>query len=163
MTDIRARKLMAKDWEMYFRKAAVRVEELDVAKGNRARAIRIGNFLSPNVGREVPIEAKGRTGRAVLRLEEGRSKQKLYFFEVTWDDAVPAPASMEGSTTSTTKSKISSGAVKARPATALAARTAAKLSGAKAANEETADKKPAPSAKKAETEKAKKTGNTEAW
>jgi hypothetical protein len=79
--------LMPTDWETYFRDADVRVEELDACKSKRGRAIKIGQFLSPLVGREVLIEVKGRTGRAVLRVESHRSKAKRYFFEVTFDTA----------------------------------------------------------------------------
>jgi hypothetical protein len=88
------RKLSPKDWEPYFRKAKVRVKDLDDCMSNKAKTIKIGHFLSPNVNREVPVEVQGRAGKAVLRVEEGRAKGKRYFFEVTWDDgAVAAPAS----------------------------------------------------------------------
>jgi hypothetical protein len=85
-------KLAAREWGRYFREANVRVGELDSCRSSRARAIRIGQFLTPNVGREVPVEVNGRAGRAVLRVEEGRAKVKRYFFEVTWDDAAAAGA-----------------------------------------------------------------------
>ena len=52
----------------------------------RARAIKIGQFLSPLVGREVPIQAGGKTGKAVLRVEPGRSKERRYYAVVTWDE-----------------------------------------------------------------------------
>jgi hypothetical protein len=80
------RKLLAAGWESFFRKAGVRVEDLNASKSNRTRAIKIGQFLSPHVNREVPVQVKGRTGKAVLRAEEGRAKEKRYFFVVTWDD-----------------------------------------------------------------------------
>src|SRR5207248_1459824 len=54
------------------------------------RATRIGQFFGPLLGREVPIQSRGRTGKAVLRVTEGRSKERRYYFEVFWDD-VPRP------------------------------------------------------------------------
>jgi hypothetical protein len=78
-------KLACEDWEPYFRRAKVRVEDLDACKSNRAKAIKIGRFLSPNVNRPVPIECAGRRGKAVLRMEERRAKGKYYFFEVIWE------------------------------------------------------------------------------
>jgi hypothetical protein len=80
------RKLPPKEWGQYFQKAQIRTEELDKAKNNRGKGVVIGRFFSPNVGREVPIEVKGRTGKAVLHVENGRAKEKRYFFVVTWDD-----------------------------------------------------------------------------
>lgn len=79
-------KLAARDWEAYFRKAKVRIDDLEACKSSKSRTIKIGLFLSPNVDRAVPIEFKGRTGKAVLRVVKDRAKEKRYFFEVTWDD-----------------------------------------------------------------------------
>jgi hypothetical protein len=84
-------KMLPQDWEQFFRTANIRVEELDNRKSSRSRSIMIGQFLSPNVNREVPIAVNGRTGRAVLRVEEGRSKGKRYFIEVFWDDPSDTP------------------------------------------------------------------------
>lgn len=81
----------AKDWELYFRMANVRAEDLEACKSSKAKTIKIGRFLSPNVGRAVPIEVKGRTGKAVLCVEEGRSKEKRYYFAVQWDDKAAGP------------------------------------------------------------------------
>jgi hypothetical protein len=80
------------DWERFFHKAGVRTEELGGCKGRRAKSIRIGQFLSPLVGREVPIEVRGRTGRAVLRSVPGRSRTKRYVFEIVWDEPPSAEA-----------------------------------------------------------------------
>src|SRR5262249_50831642 len=71
----------AADWAKYFEAAKVRVEELNACKSARARAIWIGKYLSPLVDREVAVEVKGRTGHAVLQVEEGRSNEKRYIFE----------------------------------------------------------------------------------
>lgn len=79
------------EWEKLFQDANVRVEELTASKSARAKAVKIGQFLSPLVGRGVPIQVKGRTGQAVLRVQEGRAKEKRYFFEVVWE----APATEE--------------------------------------------------------------------
>jgi hypothetical protein len=72
-------------WEAFFRKAGVLVPELDGCLSQRARAILIGKFLSPLVGRRVPFEVQGRTGEAELCVTEGRSREKNYFFRVRWE------------------------------------------------------------------------------
>src|SRR5437763_3254763 len=82
------RGLPPKDWEKFFREANVRAEALAECKSERSKSVKMGQFLSPHVGREVPIQVKGLTGRAVLRVEKGRSKEKRYFFEVHWDAPV---------------------------------------------------------------------------
>src|SRR5947209_13300764 len=87
------RGLPPKDWEKFFREANVRAEALAECKSERSKAVKMGQFLSPHVGREVPIQVKGRSGRAVLRAEEGRSKEKRYYFEVIWDVPSVKPAS----------------------------------------------------------------------
>ena len=88
----------AREFEEIFRKAGVLTDALDNAKSAAAKATRMGLFLAPNVGREVPISVNGRIGTATLRMTEGRAKQKLYHFEVRWDEpdarAVP-PAKVE--------------------------------------------------------------------
>jgi hypothetical protein len=87
----------AKDWEKIFLAADVRVEELNACKSAHAKAIWIGKYLSPLVGKEVAIAVKGRTGRAVLRVEPGRAKEKLYYFEIAWDEpATTEPAVPKG-------------------------------------------------------------------
>ena len=78
--------LPAAEFEDIFRKAGVLVPALDAAKSAKAKATRIGKFLSLNVGREVPIEVDGRTGKAKLCLTIGRAKKKLYHFEIRWDE-----------------------------------------------------------------------------
>lgn len=77
--------LPAADWEPYLKKAKVRVSELEACKSERAKAIRIGKFLGPMVGRRVPIQHQGRTGTAELRLVEGRGREKRYGFVIRWD------------------------------------------------------------------------------
>jgi len=65
--------------------AGPRAEELQACQSTRARAIKVGQFLAPKVGREVPVEVDGRAGKAVLRVEEGRAKERRYYFEFSWD------------------------------------------------------------------------------
>ena len=77
----------AGNWEALFKKAGVETDRLDAAKSEKARTTILGNFLAQNVGREVPIEVKGRTGKATLRMNVGRGRQKHYHFEIRWDDA----------------------------------------------------------------------------
>ena len=77
--------LSAKGFEDIFQKAGVLADGLDGAKSAAAKATRIGKFLAPNVGREVPISVNGRSGKAKLCMSQVRSNQKLYHFEVRWD------------------------------------------------------------------------------
>ena len=84
----------ASKWESLFKKAGIETERLDAAKSEKARTTILGNFLAQNVGREVPIEHKGITGKATLRMEVGRGKQKQYWFEVRWDGADGASPDM---------------------------------------------------------------------
>ena len=79
--------LPAKEFEKLFRKAGVFTDGLDSAKSANAKATRIGKFLTPYVNQIVPICVGGRTGRATLCMCQARAKQKLYYFEVRWDDA----------------------------------------------------------------------------
>jgi hypothetical protein len=76
-------------WQEYFRRAGILVEVLDAAKSGQARATILGNFLSQNQGREVPITIGGRTGRARLCVEEGGKRQRRYYFQIAWDEAPP--------------------------------------------------------------------------
>ena len=82
-------------WEDMFRRAKVQVEALDAAKSERARATLLGSFLSQNIGREVPIEVKGRTGKARLLAVDAGKKQRRYWFEITWDEERPADVRQE--------------------------------------------------------------------
>ena len=58
--------LPAGKWESLFKKVGIEKEKLETTKSEAARRTIIGNFLSQNVGREVPIEINGRTGKATL-------------------------------------------------------------------------------------------------
>ena len=72
-------------WEGHFRTAGVLVEELDGVRSAQARATILGNFLSQNQGREVPIKAGNRSGRARLCVAGGDGKPRRYYFEFAWD------------------------------------------------------------------------------
>lgn len=79
------RKLTAAEWLPIFVDAGIRADELGESKSKQAKSIKIGQFLSPNVGRTVAVEVGGRVGKAVLRVEQDRSKMKRYYFEFSWD------------------------------------------------------------------------------
>jgi hypothetical protein len=82
----------AKDWVPVFVKAGVMAEVFE--KGSRSsKGTKIGKFFSPFIGREVPIEPDGRVGRAVLHVENGRSRERRYYFAVSWEDANTVPTS----------------------------------------------------------------------
>ena len=81
--------LPAGEWLNIFRSAKVESERLDAAKSAQGRATIIGNFLARMVGREVPIEVVGRTGKATLRTGAGRGNKKLYWFDVSFDGDQP--------------------------------------------------------------------------
>ena len=87
--------LFPSEWEDLFRRAKVQVEALDAARSERARATLLGSFLSQNIGREVPIEVKGRTGKARLLAVDAGKKQRRYWFEITWDEEQPADVRQE--------------------------------------------------------------------
>jgi hypothetical protein len=75
----------AAEWGRYFRQAGVLADKLENTKSARAKNTVLGNFLAQNVGREVPIEVRGRTGTARLCCKHGRANQKRYYLQVTWD------------------------------------------------------------------------------
>lgn len=90
MSKPKKQKLPASEWLPYFEEAKVLAEELEKCKSERARAIKLGQFLGPMLGREVPVQVGDRTGKAVLRVEEKKhAKAKEYFFEVAWDFEPP--------------------------------------------------------------------------
>jgi hypothetical protein len=72
-------------WEDHFRTARVLVEELDGVRSAQARATILGNFLSQYQGREVPIKAGNRSGRARLCVAGGDGKPRRYYFAIAWD------------------------------------------------------------------------------
>jgi hypothetical protein len=84
-----------------FIKAGVRADELTDTKSSQAKAIKIGQFFTPLVGREVVIQVKGRTGKAVLRVEKGRANEKRYYFDISWQAADGATAKARPSSKAT--------------------------------------------------------------
>lgn len=82
--------LLAAEWKGYFTEADVAVDKLNDARSEKRKNMIIGNFLSPLVGREVPVVVGGRRARARLRALHGRSRTKKYYFEVTWEDGTNA-------------------------------------------------------------------------
>jgi hypothetical protein len=72
-------------WQDHFRTSRVLVEELDGARSAQARATILGNFLSQNQGREVPIQVGDRSGRARLCVAGGDGKPRRYYFAIAWD------------------------------------------------------------------------------
>jgi hypothetical protein len=147
MSDDTERKLPAKDWERFFRQAGLLTDKPNSPMSRQACSIKIGLFLSPMVGREVPVEVNGRTGRATLRMKDvGRAKGKLYYLEVVWDDSVAAatPPARKGRTAREKRSpKPSPGKKGTRPAPSPAA-----------------DKR---SHGKAKPSRGQRRGNDEAW
>ena len=81
-------------WEPLFRRASVQGPALEAAKSQQAKATLIGNFLSTNLNREVPIQVQSRTGRARLVAFDGAQRQKRYAFAMSWD--APAPRRLLG-------------------------------------------------------------------
>lgn len=76
------------EWERYFQHAKVATDKLNNDKSTKSKATTMGTFLARNVDREIPIEVRGRIGKATLRKVEGRSRKVRYHFEIVWDDVV---------------------------------------------------------------------------
>lgn len=81
--------LIPSKWEKFFITAGVGSDAATARGSERGKSIRFGNFLSRFVGRQVLISVKGRTGKATLRMVEGRARKKQYHFEIAWDDKAP--------------------------------------------------------------------------
>ena len=74
------------DWLEFFRGAKVEIDRLEAAKSRQGQVTVAANFLARMVDREVPIEVDGRAGKATLRVAPGRSRRKVYYFEVVFED-----------------------------------------------------------------------------
>ena len=74
-------------WEPIFRRAQVLADELAAGKSQRGRQTKMGEYLSKHLERSVPICARGSTGTATLRRYEGRSRKRLYFFQIVLSEA----------------------------------------------------------------------------
>lgn len=134
-------KLPAADWLPFFAKADILTQALTETHSAKAKTIKIGQFLSPNVNRPVPIQVNGRSGHATLRVKKGTAKSKRYFFEITWD-APETSATKKANTNKT--AKPNKGPVQSQPAPSKAASTKVPST-----------KKPVP--------KSAKPGNNETW
>ncbi len=88
-------KLPAKDWLPFFEAAGILSEELEACKSERSRAIKLGQFLSTKVGREVPIQVGDRTGKATLESDMDRANTKVYYLRVVWDTPPPPQVQLE--------------------------------------------------------------------
>ncbi len=77
---------------LHFGKADVLTKVLAESKSERAKAVLVGKFLGQSLNCPVPILVDGRNGIATLRVEQGRSKSKLYHFEVQWDAVLEPPS-----------------------------------------------------------------------
>jgi len=98
------RGLPAAKWIPVFDVAGVVPPSFVDAKTPHAKTIKVGQWLSSKVGRELPISVNGRTGKAVLRVIGARANEKRYYFEITWATAVqPQPAPPAGKVTATPK------------------------------------------------------------
>lgn len=101
----------ASEWESIFRRARVMVEELDVTASSRSRATRIGRFLGPLLGRPVPVQVRDRQGTAILRVHEGRARERRYYFDIAWQAGEPGsdtPPCSRGATTEHRRWPVSS-------------------------------------------------------
>jgi hypothetical protein len=100
------RALPPAQWIRFLERAGTIIDTLGKATTPHAKAIAAGKYLAAKVGRTVPVCIGGRTGKATLRVVEGRAREKRYWFEVEWDPESPpetiqpavAPASMPENT-----------------------------------------------------------------
>lgn len=70
------------DWRVLLKSAGLMTDELEATKGTRGVAQKIGNFLSKHVNRPVTIDYQDPKLVATLRSADGRSREKLYCFEI---------------------------------------------------------------------------------
>ena len=109
------RALPAAKWVPILDAAGLTPQALADAKTPHARAIKLGQWLSAKVGREMPVCVGGRNGKAVLRAIGARANEKRYYVEITWDRAqepVP-PKALKGGVSKPKKKEESSGKHKA--------------------------------------------------
>jgi hypothetical protein len=78
--------LPAAEFESLFRRIGLLADALQSTQSARGRATKIGAWLAQHVGKQVPVEHKGRTGTAEPCVREGRGRSKVYWFEVKWDE-----------------------------------------------------------------------------
>ncbi len=109
------RALPAAKWVPILDAAGLTPQALADAKTPHARAIKLGQWLSAKVGREMPVCVGGRSGKAVLRVIGARANEKRYYVEITWDRAqkLDLPEAPEGGTPKSKKKEKQSGKHKA--------------------------------------------------
>lgn len=91
--------------------AGLTPQALADAKTPHAKAIKLGQWLSAKVGREMPVCVGGRNGKAVLRVIGARANEKRYYLEITWDRAQKPdlPEVPDGGTSKPKKKEKTSG------------------------------------------------------
>jgi hypothetical protein len=78
-------------WRELLKNASLMEEELQAARGDRSAGLKITNFLSKYINREVAIRHQEQELTATLRVAEGRSREKFYCFEIS-GEMVEGPA-----------------------------------------------------------------------
>jgi hypothetical protein len=103
------RALPAAKWVPILDAAGLTPQALADAKTPHAKAIKLGQWLSAKVGREMPVCVGGRNGKAVLRVIGARANEKRYYVEITWDRAQKPdlPKAPDGGTSRPKKEKLS--------------------------------------------------------
>ena len=92
------RGLNVSGWEQIFRRAQVMVDELAAGKSQRSKDTRMGDYLGKHLGRSVPIRPRAGSGTATLRRYEGRSRRRLYYFQIVLVEAGESPGALESPT-----------------------------------------------------------------
>jgi hypothetical protein len=78
-----------KEWLPLFRDARLLQKELHESANDHAQTIAAGRFFGSRLGKTVPIQVGDKPARATLRVQPGRSRQRRYWFEITWEEAAP--------------------------------------------------------------------------
>jgi hypothetical protein len=88
--DAKGRGKPPRDWTPHFLEAEVCRDKLN-ERSPKGRDTWVGQFLSGKVDCSVAINTQQGSGTATLRMREGRSRQKVYFFEVELTPEQEAP------------------------------------------------------------------------
>ena len=86
MEGVSTKKMTANELLRFFQASGVLAAELEAAASERAKSIRIGQFLAKQIGRTAEVEVGGKTGKATLRCTNGAARKTEYHFEIGWDD-----------------------------------------------------------------------------
>jgi len=81
----------SQEWLPIFRDVRLRQAELTAAGAERAQAAIVGKFFSSRIGRVVPVHVGDKTGNATVWVQPGRSRQRRYWIEISWNDTVTTP------------------------------------------------------------------------